>query len=426
MEIFNNLKFYAELFVSSIFGTTDVSLVLLGLSLIAAAIPAFIWLYILFSKKSKSKTVIGLVFGLGCLTIPTLLIIQLLLAKYLQFDLGSFIATNVLTKNTKYIVLGFVIAGAMEEIIKHHVVSAVDKRTILIKTIGDAIRYSLAAALGFSFAENILYLYQNWPETDIKEFIGMYVYRSVFTTCGHMIYSGIFGYYYGIGKFSIDITKQHQLAGESSKVTNFIARMFSIPLSHAYQQQMVLKGLFIAIVIHSFLNFLLQFNAIFPVIIAVVLGYIYLQYLLSRKAGHLILTTDISSVRKASIAKTDEDVVIELLGLWFREKKYVDVMHICERLLERDPDNNVVKLFKAQAMDKMDDKDTYKTILNTVLIHKKDMDEKDQGIITKYIEHKDQIIKSQPKIETPVVQPAPPKEEPIKPEDENKTYDLHV
>ncbi|MFA7685845.1 MAG: PrsW family glutamic-type intramembrane protease [Candidatus Gracilibacteria bacterium] len=402
----------------------DNPLVLLGISLVCAGIPAFIWLYILFSKNSKSKFVIALVFGLGCLTAPLLLGIQFLSAKYFQFDLGNFIDTSVLTNNTKYIVLGFVLAGAMEEIIKHYAVSSVDKKTILIKTIGDAIRYSLAAALGFSFAENIVYLYQNWAQVSINEFIGMYIYRSVFTTCGHLIYSGIFGYYYGIGKFSIDITKQHQLAGESSKITAFIAKFFSIPLSHAYQQQMVLKGLFIAITIHSFLNFLLQFNVVFPVIISVVLGYVYLQYLLSRKAGHLILSTDISSKRKTSMAKNDEDVVIELLGLWFQEKKYVDVIHICERLLERDPDNNVVKLFKAQASDRMDDKDTYKTILNTILIREKDLSKNDQNIITKYIENKDQIIKSQTTARTtPSITETP---EIKKEEDNKKTFTLQL
>jgi RsiW-degrading membrane proteinase PrsW (M82 family) len=371
------------------------TLVLLGISLILAGIPAFIWLYVLFSKKSTSKIVISFVFGLGCLTAPFLLGVQYLWEKFPQFNLANFIETTIAVQSARYILL-YVLFGAMEEVIKHFVVSSVDKRTLLIKTIGDSIRYSLVAALGFSFAENVLYLYQYWNQSEISQLIGMYTYRSIFTACGHMIFSGIFGYYYGIGKFSIDITKQHQLAGESSPVTNFIAKIFNISLSHAYQQQMVLKGLSIAIVTHALFNFLLKLNLIPPTIIFVVLGYIYLQYLLSRKAGHLILTTDISSVRKSSIAKNNEDVVIELLGLWFQEKKYVDVMHICERLLERDPDNNVVKLFKAQAMDKMDDKDTYKTILGTVLRHKEDLNNADQGVITKYIEHKEQLIKSQP------------------------------
>jgi len=381
--------------------------ILLGISLIAAGIPAFIWLYILFSKNSKSKWVVALIFGLGCLTAPFLLGVQFAWEKFPQFNLASFIETTVTTQNTRYILL-FVLFGAMEEIVKHYVICSVDKRTILIKTIGDSIRYSLAAALGFSFAENVYYLYQFWPQISLGELVGMYVFRSVFTACAHMIFSGIFGYYYGIGKFSIDITQQQQLIGAQSKTTSSIAKIFNISLSHAYQQEMVLKGLSLAIVLHVIYNYLLQFNIIIPIIIFVVLGYLYLQYLLSRKAGHLILETDISTKQRSTIAKKDEEVVIELLGLWFKEKKYVDVIHICERLLERDPDNNVVKLFKAQATDKMSDKDVYKKILGIIL---KEKDKSDHELEQKT---------SDSKISTT------PRENPPEETKKDKTYNLQI
>jgi RsiW-degrading membrane proteinase PrsW (M82 family) len=396
-------------------------IVLLGISLVFAGIPAFIWLFILFNKKSTSKKIVALVFGLGCLTAPFLLGVQYAWEKFPQFNLANLIETTVATQSTRYILL-FMLFGAMEEIVKHYVICSVDKRTPLIKTIGEAIRYSLAAALGFSFAENVYYLYQFWPQISMGALLGMYIFRSIFTACAHMIFSGIFGYYYGIGKFSIDITRQQKLAGESSRITELIAKIFNISLSNAYQQEMVMKGLLIAVIIHAFYNYLLQFNVVFPIIIFVVIGYIYLQYLLSRKAGHLILMTDISTKKHSTLAKKDEDVVVELLGLWFKEKKYVDVIHICERLLERDPDNNVIKLFKAQALDKMDDKDTYKTILNTILRNKTDLNSDSQNIVSKYIEQKDKIIKTQqhqttlvkPAAETPQAQP------------ENQTYDIKI
>lgn len=321
----------------------------------------------------------------------------------------------------------FVLFGAMEEIIKMYAVYFVDKKTLLIRTIGDAIRYSLAAALGFSFAENVYYLYQFWPQISLGELTGMYLFRSIFTACAHMIFSGIFGYYYGIGKFSIDITTQQKLAGESYKATNIISKIFKISLSHAYQQEMVIKGLFIAIIIHAFYNFLLQFNIVFPIIILVAIGYMYLQYLLSRKAGHLILTTDISSKRKSSIGKKDEDVVIELMGLWFKEKKYVDVLHICERLLERDPDNNVVKLFKAQALDRMNEKDTYKKILETVIKSKESLSEDEKGVISRYTEQKEAIKKSDQKSTQFKPTPPQPQSTPVKEkEDDKSAFDLHL
>jgi RsiW-degrading membrane proteinase PrsW (M82 family) len=392
-------------------------ILLLGISLIAAGIPAFVWLYILFNKNSKSKWIIAIIFGLGCLTAPFLLGVQFAWEKFPQFNLASFIETTVTTQSTRYVLL-FVLFGAMEEIVKHYVICSVDKRTILIKTIGDSIRYSLAAALGFSFAENVYYLYQFWPQISIGELAGMYIFRSIFTACAHMIFSGIFGYYYGIGKFSIDITKQQQLIGESSRATRSIARIFNISLSHAYQQEMVLKGLSLAIILHVIYNYLLQFNIIIPIIIFVVIGYLYLQYLLNRKAGHLILATDISTKQRSTIAKKDEDIVIELLGLWFKEKRYVDVIHICERLLERDPDNNVVKLFKAQAADKMSDKDVYKNILGTILKDKNNPD-----LLSKYMEQKDKKIKTT----SITTQSAPQSKANLHAEtNEDKTYNIQI
>lgn len=37
--------------------------------------------------------------------------------------------------------------------------------------------------------------------------------------------------------------------------------------------------------------------------------------------------------------------------MWYKEKKYQDVIEICDRLLQKDPSNNVVKLFKAHALE---------------------------------------------------------------------------
>jgi hypothetical protein len=103
----------------------------------------------------------------------------------------------------------------------------------------------------------------------------------------------------------------------------------------------------------------------------VLVGYYVLLRLLKSKAGHLIMVTDIDEQRSSTMAQTDEEVVIELVGMWFKDKRYVDVMHICERLLERDPDNKVVQLFKAQAIDKMEKNNIYSKILEKLFPSKK-------------------------------------------------------
>ena len=68
----------------------------------------------------------------------------------------------------------------------------------------------------------------------------------------------------------------------------------------------------------------------------------------------------------STMAQKDEEVVLELLGMWFQQKRYVDVIHICQRLLERDPSNMVVQLFKTKALDKMDSDSVYQKILGSL------------------------------------------------------------
>lgn len=396
---------------------------LLGISTLFAAIPVGIWLYILFSRGEKSKKTIALVFAIGCLTAPSLLGLQYLWELYPRFDLSKFVENTIETQTTMYIAM-FILFAAMEEIIKHFVVSGIDKKTLLINKVNDAIRYSLAAALGFSFTENIYYLYEFWPSITTGELIQMYIFRSIFTACAHMIFSGIFGYYYGIGKFSIQITEQQKVLGKKQRITGLIANVFSIPMAHAFQQQMVLKGLSIAIIMHAFYNYMLQYNRILPALIFVVIGFSYLKYLLSTKAGHLILTTDITEIKKSRLAKKDEDIVLELLGMWFNDKRYVDVIHICERLLERDPDNQVIKLFKTKAMDRMDLKDTYRHILGSVIKSKEDFNKEDKSLIARYLLEKQKCEKNEKNSPKQIVQN--PSNQNILPENSPETETFKV
>jgi len=400
---------------------------LLTISAIFAAIPAAVWFYIFFKKTDQGKGIVALVFGLGCLTPPALLILQWLWDPPLEtlqqglfqipfsdtiiqlphifqqileitskFNLSKFVETTFTGENSGFIAM-FILFAGLEEIIKMYVIIRIDKKTLLIKTLDDSIRFALASALGFAFAENIYYLYQYWPTISTGDLVNMYVFRSIFTACAHMIFSSIFGYHYGIGKFAIDITAQNKMTGSTpSFFERIISKILGLPISQAFQQKMVLRGLLLAISIHATYNYLLQFNKMLPVIIFVILGYAFLKYLLSRKSGNLMLAEDISTKQKSTLGKKDEDVVIELMGMWFNDKRYVDVIHICERLLERDPDNNVIKLFKAKAMDRLDEKDTYKTILSTVVKTKDDVSVNDKNIISKYVAEKEKNRMSQP------------------------------
>lgn len=325
-----------------------------------ALVPAVIWLTVLFKKSKRRKVQLIIFFG-SIFSVVPVFILHYLLNLFPQFDVLAFLQNTIHDQNINLILL-FISVGIVEELVKQALVRWADKRYLLIHTINDSIRYSLVAALGFAFAENIFYIFNIYTQLGLQQLIVAYLFRSIFTTTAHLLFSGIFGYYYGIAKFAINIVEQKKWTGKKSKYPAFVGRMLGISKIQAFKQIMILRGLWIAIVMHAIFNLLLQFNQILPVVIYVVIGFIFLQYKLSQKTGKLILISD-SSDQMSSMNKKDEEVVIELLGMWFNKKKYVDVIHICQRLLERDPDNKVIQLFKAKATDKIDTKSAYGKIL---------------------------------------------------------------
>jgi RsiW-degrading membrane proteinase PrsW (M82 family) len=333
---------------------------------ILALIPVGIWLFILFKDTKHEKSMLALMFSGGILAVLTVFALQYFWRFYPGLDPFLWLEQNIID-TTYYFAALYIVVGVVEEIVKQVMVRYVDSKKILIQTVNDSIRFSLAAALGFAFAENIAYFFTVMQTAQIQDIVVTFLFRSIFTACAHMIFSGIFGYFFGIAKFTIDITRHRHWQGKIYLGVHLISKFFKKPYAQAFKEYKIFQGLMIAIILHAIFNFLLHMNYILPVIGLVVIGYFYLHYLLKRKAGNLILITDIDERKQSTMGKKDEDIVLELLGMWFEQKKFVDVMHICERLLERDPDNNVIKLFKAKAMDKLDPDNPYRNILNAIV-----------------------------------------------------------
>ena len=333
-------------------------------SALLAFLPAAIWLSILF-KRTKQKAIQLLIFFGSIFSVVPVFILQYFFNNFPQFDVVNFLQTKIHNQEINFLIL-FISVGIVEEIVKQSILRSVDRKYLLIQTIGESVQFSLVAALGFSFAENIFYIFNIWQNLGLQELFVSYFFRSIFTTCAHMIFSGFFGYYYGLAKFSLKIREQSRWIGKKMYFTNFIAKILQLPKSEALKEVMILKGLFIAMILHAFFDLLLELNHVVPVVVFVIFGYSILRLLLKQKSGRLILITDVENERASTMAKNDEDVVIELMAMWFQQQKYVDVIHICERLLERDPDNKVVQLFKAQAIDKIDKKNVYYNVLQKI------------------------------------------------------------
>lgn len=346
-------------------------------------IPTFIWLYFLFSDSKKRKIIIGLIFFGGILTVTPLLLMQKLFSTFPDTNFLEMIPDKIPNMAVAAIVI-MVILAMLEEVFKQLFLRFVDEKYLLVETVNDSVKFAMIAALGFSFMENIYpYFFRIINSGHYGELMSIFFIRSIFTSAMHVAVSGIFGYYYGVAKFAIDFREQSNWEGNKLYFAKFLNRVFEIPQSKAYKEQRIFYGLLISMGIHGTFNSLVNYGFVAPALILVLLSFAYLMLLLKRKAGNLILANDISEHR-SFMPKKDEDVITELVGMWFNEKKYVDVIHICERLLQHDPNNNVIKLFREKSIDQLEGNDPYKKALSTIL--SSNQGAADQSQLTHWIE----------------------------------------
>ncbi len=330
-------------------GFTQDDWIQFGIMTLLAAIPAVIWSVILFKGRKTSRWPLLLAFFMGTLTvIPLILIYDYLWVQFPQLNVYNAIDNNIGEVHVAA-VLSLVVVGILEELTKSGVVRIINHTRIGIQTINDAVKYSILAGLGFAFTENIFYFMTALQEGGVAELLPVMIFRSLFTVCAHMVFSGIYGYFYGISKFAQPIMETRLWMGERSFGVRILSKILGVNEAKAFSELMLLKGLIIAMGIHAAFNSFLQFNSFFPVVIIVACGLLYLMYLLAHKAGAIVFA---SSGQTGSMAKRDVDTVLELLGMWTKEGRYKDVIDICQRLLLRDPDNKIVQLFQAKAMDK--------------------------------------------------------------------------
>lgn len=337
-----------------------------ALSFFIALLPTFGWLYVLFSDKKDRKAKTALIFFGGVATVIPLIVIYGTFRDYPEFDVTRIIPTHI-----PIVAIGTLIFLSMhallEEVFKQAFLRITDRRYLIIETVNDSVTFGMLAGLGFSFAENIYpYFYRLLTSGRYNELVGNVLVRSLFTTAMHLAVSGLFGYFYGVAKFAIDFRDESKWSGQRMPLVRLISFLFNIPMAQAYREAKILQGLMIGWGIHTTYNFLVEYGLTYLALPLVVASFTYLILLLRNKSGQLVLTNALDEGAATDMKQKDEAVLLELLGMWFNEKRYVDVMHICERLLKRDPGNNVVKLFQARALDKLQGNDPYRQVINAM------------------------------------------------------------
>lgn len=269
------------------------SLVRLTLAAVLAVIPAVIWGYIFYKKQVGMKRMMMVTFAAGALLVTPLLFYKYLWQYFpwldafqytdrFKDDIIGFSNFGMIPLN---VILTFTIVGVIEEVAKLWAVKLTDKKRIC--SIDDAIEMSIMAALGFAFAENVLYFYNILASRGVEDLMYPFIFRSLFSTFAHIMFSGIMGYYYGTALFSKKLLDERSNKKKWPFIRQ-IAKAVHFKKEVLLHDEKVAQGLLIAIVLHAIFNIMLEMNWVFMLVPYLTGGYIYLSYLLNKKEANKI------------------------------------------------------------------------------------------------------------------------------------------
>lgn len=258
------------------------------LSILLATAPALVWARIFYKKDQVYKPKAIQTFVLGIASVLPILLYKWSW-RYLP-EINIFSYTSNMTANVFSLtsvltlplgsVLAFMFVGVMEEYMKHIVVVKADRG--FFRNIDDAIEFSIIAALGFAFLENILYFYYIWQFQDTQVVLLSFVFRSIFSTFAHVLFSGIYGYYYGLAYFAEPIWAEEQRKKRHPFI-NLLYTIFHFKRDRVFANEKVSEGLMFAVCLHAAFNILLELGITSFMMPFLFFGYSYLDYLFKKK-----------------------------------------------------------------------------------------------------------------------------------------------
>jgi len=165
-----------------------------------------------------------------------------------------------------------------EEYSKHLVVRFTDDDSI--RSIDDAIEFSVIVGLAFAFAENVLWYF---PRLLAEQDTGMLVLRSVLTVLMHAVASGIFGYFYGLAHFANDEVRRGH--GGRGPAYRWLHRTFLFSRAGLYHEVKLFEGLVLAGSYHAVYNLAASAGRVGLMAVLVGAGAAFLYYLLGLKSN---------------------------------------------------------------------------------------------------------------------------------------------
>lgn len=288
--------------------------------ILLALIPAFAW-FIVFGRKHHHKWQhILFTFFAGVASGVIILGYQYFWGKQFDFIFFSLEPQNfsnniesTFGQSALSFLLIYLSVGFIEEYAKHWVVKKTDSR--IFESVDDVIEFSIIAALGFSFLENIGYFFSVILKNQQEDLFSLFLVRSVFVVFIHILCSGIYGYFYGMGHFAKPVLQDMEHSGRKLVLPSFLHRITHLKKTVLFRDEMATLGLLIAMILHGSYDFLLHVETvgnlasyvtsaelapavsniqlhIFVLPVLLVGGFYYLSYLLGKKEdqerfGHL-------------------------------------------------------------------------------------------------------------------------------------------
>ncbi len=266
-----------------------------------ALVPALFWLTLYYHKDYKDpepKKVIAKTFLIGALAA-----LPFLGFRYFLLWLNS--SSAILTGISSVIIF-----AAMEEMAKLSAsIYVVTKHKVEFNQIIDGVVYSVTAALGFAFIENMIY-FASFLSSGADTIDALYVtaYRSFGTMLAHTLFSATAGLIWAYAYFSKQITpfqqKQllafefrdfinHEILGLHIIRENILKATPSRRGGHE-KKVLVLEGIMLAIFLHVIFNLATAFeifgkNLTFLLVPLIIAGFLYISFLFTKKLNQKIL-----------------------------------------------------------------------------------------------------------------------------------------
>ena len=285
-------------------------------SILLAFVPAAVWGYIFYVKNPYRRSVIFYAFFLGATAVFPILFYKYLWQffpwinafTYTQSFQQNMIGMGGLVSIPLNIIFTFAIVGVIEEFMKHVAVRAMGQAEF--HDLDDVIELSILCALGFSFTENIMYFHSIWMSQGPQNLLVPFVFRSIFSSFAHILFSGILGYYYGLSYFSTPILR------EQKRIIwpKIMEQIFGVDDEKIYAFQNLVQGFLIAATLHAIFNVLLEMEWTILLVPFLLVGYVYLTYLFEKKEnqkkfGRLTTAAERVPIAENSVSQTIDSIM---------------------------------------------------------------------------------------------------------------------